>query len=259
MTMSGTIATRCESIRPLLSFSWSSPSDFLASFRELQWQRFTKSGARQSGSRNAEKEQGSTSTRDTEVASGESSKAMGDVEWIKAGGCDVCLPVDRRRPLDGGKAMNAVVHFVGGVFLGSIPKAAYAPMIEDIVRKGRVIVVATPCAALSSMDHYKAAYEAAFKFQSASTELEVSVTCLQHLALSCSSVFISRSPSGLFYACIYMCTCIEHRMIRRRCVCANAGLYVHAMLDWRIKLCLLFRRKFAGACMEKRALFPQNA
>lgn len=33
-------------------------------------------------------------------------------------------------------------------------------------------MIATPCAALSGMDHYKAAYEAAFKFQGACSELE---------------------------------------------------------------------------------------
>lgn len=52
------------------------------------------------------------------------------MEWMKLGGVDICLPRDRRRPLDGSARFQCVVHFVGGVFVGTIPKQSYAPLLE---------------------------------------------------------------------------------------------------------------------------------
>lgn len=100
------------------------------------------------------------------------SKGGVEVEWLKLGGVDICLPKDRRRPLDGSPRFLSVVHFIGGTFVGSIPKQSYAPLLEGLASRGKSVVIATPCAALSGMDHYKAAYEAAFKFSSACSELE---------------------------------------------------------------------------------------
>ena len=93
------------------------------------------------------------------------------MQWINVGGSDVCLPRDTKKPLSGPR-FNGVVHFIGGVFVGTVPKLAYGPFIERLVRKGRLVVVATPVQALTGMDHYKAAYEAAFRFTSACTALK---------------------------------------------------------------------------------------
>ena len=98
---------------------------------------------------------------------GNDKNANQDVEWLRLVGCDICLPKDRRKSVDKLRRFPAILHFVGGVFAGSIPGQAYRPFIEDLTSKGRFIVIATPCAALSSMDHLKAAYEAALKFNSA--------------------------------------------------------------------------------------------
>jgi len=105
------------------------------------------------------------------ASTGASEKRSDDVEWMKVGGSEVCLPKDTKKPLTGPR-FNGVVHFIGGVFVGTVPKLAYKKLIEQLVSKGRVVVVATPVGALTGMDHYKAAYEAAFRFTSACTALK---------------------------------------------------------------------------------------
>mmetsp|Transcript_31381 Transcript_31381/g.50713 ORF Transcript_31381/g.50713 Transcript_31381/m.50713 type:complete len:505 (+) Transcript_31381:1-1515(+) len=147
-----------------------------------KWESFKKSGARESGTRAAKDADGSTSSSDStrgdvsanvqrEQRGGERQKGTNpNVEWLRIAGCDVCLPKDRKKPMDG-QRFSGLVHFIGGAFVGTLPRQAYGVLIESLVAKGRLVVVATPCSGLAGMDHYKAAYEAAFKFQTACSVL----------------------------------------------------------------------------------------
>lgn len=140
------------------------------------WESFRKSGAKrmdpqakrveQEGKRSSEEAGSRAGEQQQEGKQPKKGKYSEATQWIQIGGSEVCLPRDLRKPLDGPRFF-AVVHFIGGVFVGSIPKLAYQPFIEALVANSRVVVVATPCSGLSGMDHYKAAYEAAFKFQTA--------------------------------------------------------------------------------------------
>ena len=154
------------------------------------WESFRKSGARVSGARqgkNAEAQgpgnTGSASGDVLDVNVQSSSEDQNDsegqtrpgdrpeVEWMRVAGSDVCLPKERRKPIGGGARFSGLVHMIGGAFVGTLPRQAYGVLIELLVAKGRVVVVATPCSGLAGMDHYKAAYEAAFKFQTACSVL----------------------------------------------------------------------------------------
>jgi hypothetical protein len=143
-----------------------------------KWESFRKSGARQSGPLpNAKDASADSSSRDAtsdkmsndvQSQQRDGQKRQGAnpaVEWMRIAGCDVCLPKDRKRPIDGSQRFTGLVHFIGGAFVGTLPRQSYTVLIESLVAKGRLIVVATPCSGLAGMDHYKAAYEATFKFQ----------------------------------------------------------------------------------------------
>ena len=145
-----------------------------------KWESFRKSGARVSGTRerNDEKERksqsgGSQQGMSVDVGEREKDQRQGTdprVEWLRIAGCDVCLPKERTKPIDGPR-FTGLVHFTGGAFVGTLPRQAYGVLIESLVAKGRLVVVATPCSGLAGMDHYKAAYESAFKFQTACSVL----------------------------------------------------------------------------------------
>lgn len=143
-----------------------------------KWESFRKSGARVSGARAAKDESRaeddqrgvSTDVQDRQRDGDKRQGADPRVEWIRVAGCDVCLPKDRKKPIDGPR-FAGLVHFIGGAFVGTLPRQAYGVLIESLVAKGRLVVVATPCSGLAGMDHYKAAYEAAFKFQTACSVL----------------------------------------------------------------------------------------
>ena len=142
-----------------------------------KWESFRKSGARVSGARERddEKERKSQSQQgmSVDVSEREKDQRQGTdprVEWLRIAGCDVCLPKERTKPIDGPR-FTGLVHFTGGAFVGTLPRQAYGVLIESLVAKGRLVVVATPCSGLAGMDHYKAAYESAFKFQTACSVL----------------------------------------------------------------------------------------
>jgi hypothetical protein len=145
-----------------------------------KWESFRKSGARESGTRAAKESRagGEKQGASTDVQSWERDRdndrnqqgADPRVEWMRIAGCDVCLPKDRTKPIDDLR-FAGLVHFIGGAFVGTLPRQAYGVLIETLVAKGRLVVVATPCSGLAGMDHYKAAYEAAFKFQTACSVL----------------------------------------------------------------------------------------
>lgn len=94
-----------------------------------KWEKFKESGARVSGARTADGEDRRRADNEQQRAERVANEGV-DVEWMRVGGCDVCLPKDRRKPLNGSRRFNAVVHFVGGVFVGTVPKQAYRPFIE---------------------------------------------------------------------------------------------------------------------------------
>lgn len=60
-----------------------------------------------------------------------------------------------------GAAPHAVVHFLGGVFVGASPQLTYRLFLERLADRG-ILVVATPFA--SGFDHLRIADEAQFKF-----------------------------------------------------------------------------------------------
>eukprot|EP00960_Hanusia_phi_P077457 768695-Hanusia_phi.AAC.12 len=134
-----------------------------------RWEAFGKSNARVSGAETNKKEE-----KEVEVeAKPQDSRRSGgnEVQWMKLAGCDVCLPKDLRKPIDGVR-FAGIVHFIGGVFVGAAPKQAYSTFVEEMVSRARVVVIATPCAGLTGMDHYKAAFEAAYKFAGATKALQ---------------------------------------------------------------------------------------
>ena len=145
-----------------------------------KWESFRKSGARVPGARadedkNAKAPDSSAGDFSVDVQreqekEGKRQGTNPNVEWLRIAGCDVCLPKERKRPMEGPR-FTGLVHFIGGAFVGTLPRQAYGVLIENMVAKGRLVVIATPCSGLAGMDHYKAAYEAAFKFQTASSIL----------------------------------------------------------------------------------------
>lgn len=89
------------------------------------WEDFPQSRATQAGSN-----QHNRSADQQEKSSERVINEGKEVEWVRLGGSDICMPKNLKKPLDGGRRINAVVHFVGGVFLGNIPKQTYRPFIE---------------------------------------------------------------------------------------------------------------------------------
>mmetsp|Transcript_45039 Transcript_45039/g.70605 ORF Transcript_45039/g.70605 Transcript_45039/m.70605 type:complete len:547 (+) Transcript_45039:189-1829(+) len=162
--------------------SWAVPdeddwvgSDNWDSFRKSNARRRDAQAKEEDKAREEQKQGSQQQTWDNDETDGlEKDSGRGwseQTEWLKIAGCDVCLPKDKRKPLDGDR-FTGVVHFIGGAFLGVVPKQAYRVLIEGLVAKARVVVIATPCSGLAGMDHYKAAYEAAFKFQGAAVALQ---------------------------------------------------------------------------------------
>jgi len=80
-------------------------------------------------------------------------------------GCDVLLPPD-------GEPVRALVHFVGGVLVGLVPRVAYGPLLEGLADAGYAIV-ATPDQQLVGFDHAVAAEGAALRFARAARALEI--------------------------------------------------------------------------------------
>lgn len=180
-----------------------------------KWESFRKSGARQSGPLPNAKDASSDSSswdatadkmsNDVQSEQRDGQKRQGAnpaVEWIRIAGCDVCLPKERRKPIDGTKRFIGLVHFIGGAFVGTLPRQSYTVLIESLVAKGRLVVVATPCSGLAGMDHYKAAYEATFKFQTGC--LSPARGCVLCRYLSCLCLCLCFRP----FLCLCLCLCL---------------------------------------------------
>lgn len=185
-----------------------------------KWESFKKSGARESGTRAAKDADASTSSYDStrgdvsanvqrEQRGGERQKGTNpNVEWLRIAGCDVCLPKDRKKPMDG-QRFSGLVHFIGGAFVGTLPRQAYSVLIESLVAKGRLVVVATPCSGLAGMDHYKAAYEAAFKFQTACSVLRKDLGSEIFDADKLPTIGVAHSLGCKIQVCIYKYICLN--------------------------------------------------
>jgi len=61
-----------------------------------------------------------------------------------------------------GATPRAVVHFVGGAFVGASPQLTYRLFLEALASRGRVLIIATPFAI--GFDHLRIADEAQFRF-----------------------------------------------------------------------------------------------
>jgi len=75
----------------------------------------------------------------------------------------VLFPPDKRAP-------EAVVHFLGGAFVGAAPQLAYRPLLEALSSRG-VVVVATPFS--TAFDHLRIADEIQYKFDRCMGALQV--------------------------------------------------------------------------------------
>lgn len=87
------------------------------------------------------------------------------MRWTSLEGCDVLLPPD-------GEPVRGLVHFVGGVLVGLLPRVAYGPLLEGLADAGYAII-ATPDQQLVGFDHALAAENVAARFRRAALALEV--------------------------------------------------------------------------------------
>ncbi|GMH43493.1 hypothetical protein BSKO_11415 [Bryopsis sp. KO-2023] len=78
-------------------------------------------------------------------------------DWEEIEGCWVLRPSSGNPP-------EAVVHFLGGAFIGAAPQLAYRGFLEALADR-EILVVATPFN--TTFDHLRTADEAQFKFDSA--------------------------------------------------------------------------------------------
>ncbi|GAB2275668.1 hypothetical protein Dimus_010424 [Dionaea muscipula] len=89
-------------------------------------------------------------------------------DWTEIEGAWVLKPKRSEKP-------SAVVHFIGGIFVGAAPQLTYRLFLERLAERGNV-VIATPYA--SGFDHFAIADEVQFKFD----------RCLRHFHDSVSEV-----------------------------------------------------------------------
>ncbi|XP_047340679.1 uncharacterized protein LOC124944468 [Impatiens glandulifera] len=85
-------------------------------------------------------------------------------DWSEVEGAWVIKPKDSQP--------NAIVHFVGGIFVGAAPQLTYRLFLERLAEKG-ILVIATPYA--SGFDHFYIADETQFKFDRCLRSLQESV------------------------------------------------------------------------------------
>ncbi|KAG8365737.1 hypothetical protein BUALT_Bualt17G0003000 [Buddleja alternifolia] len=78
----------------------------------------------------------------------------GSGDWSEIEGAWVLRPREAK--------LTAIVHFVGGIFVGAAPQLTYRLFLERLADKG-ILVIATPYA--SGFDHFLIADEVQFKFE----------------------------------------------------------------------------------------------
>lgn len=86
-----------------------------------------------------------------------------DVRWKKVGKVDVLLPVDLPYPL-------GVIHFIGGLGVGTVPRGAYGPFLEALGQAG-FVVLATPIR-INEFNHQELACDVAREFRLTYREVE---------------------------------------------------------------------------------------
>eukprot|EP00959_Pyramimonas_sp_CCMP1952_P241790 5053491-Pyramimonas_sp.AAC.1 len=89
--------------------------------------------------------------------------SMGMVKdpWVESEGAYILRPPSGRP--------KAVVHFIGGAFVGAAPQITYRAFLKELSRSGLLIIV-TPY--VSRFDHMRIADEVLFKFDQAMDKLE---------------------------------------------------------------------------------------
>lgn len=73
-----------------------------------------------------------------------------------------------------GRAPEAVVHFLGGAFVGAAPQLAYRPLLEALASRN-VLIVTTPFS--TSFDNLRTADEIQYKFDRCMSTLQVGGRC----------------------------------------------------------------------------------
>jgi len=94
--------------------------------------------------------------------------------------CDVLVPNTDRK-------VRGIVHFIGGAGLSSTPRAAYAPLLEDISAATDCVVITTPIPV--SLDHISLSKMAATSFTQVKTEFLPQVFAQRANSVSDLSVF----------------------------------------------------------------------
>jgi hypothetical protein len=97
----------------------------------------------------------------------------GRPDWEELEGCWVLRPPGSAPP-------RALVHFIGGAFVGAAPQLAYRPLLEALAARG-ALVLATPYA--TGFDHYRTADELFFKLSRALKALGADAQALPQLGL----------------------------------------------------------------------------
>ncbi|KIZ06343.1 hypothetical protein MNEG_1607 [Monoraphidium neglectum] len=86
-------------------------------------------------------------------------------DWQEIEGSWVLYPPEGRRP-------EAVVHFIGGAFVGAAPQLTYRSLLEALASRG-VLVITTPFS--TGFDHLRAADEIQYKFDRVASVLAADI------------------------------------------------------------------------------------
>ncbi|KAI8475731.1 MAG: hypothetical protein J3K34DRAFT_403441 [Monoraphidium minutum] len=89
-------------------------------------------------------------------------------DWQEVEGSWVLYPPEGRRP-------EAMVHFLGGAFVGAAPQLAYRTLLESLASRG-VLIVATPFS--TGFDHLRSADEIQYKYDRCIAALKVDPSTL---------------------------------------------------------------------------------
>ncbi|KAG6503428.1 hypothetical protein ZIOFF_035741 [Zingiber officinale] len=135
----------------------------------------------------------------------------GSEDWSEIEGAWVLRPKNR--------SPTAVVHFVGGIFVGAAPQLTYRLFLERLSKKG-ALVIATPFA--SGFDHFLIADEVQFKFDRCLRFLQDSVNDLPTFGIGHSLGSVIHLLIGSFLSLLSLytdivVTCICSRYAVQRC------------------------------------------
>ena len=100
----------------------------------------------------------------------ESRSSGGRYDWTEISGAWVLFPKTG--------SPEAIVHFMGGAFIGVAPQLGYRQFLEALAER-QILVVATPFS--THFDHLRSADETQFKFDGAYSQLILQDTRLRDL------------------------------------------------------------------------------